>query len=266
MLPSNSNKRSNFPTRPSVQLRSNSFPEDLLSDGKDLYTQIEFVNYKTITGGFDFNLLKDFATVSVAVPVGGMSLPIPKKINDTQTLNWNDVEGTGQLLSIASSANIFGRFGDIAGQATSAFTGLQLNPFLFMVFQRPNFKEFSFSWTFAPKNIRESRILSSIINQFKRESLPKFRGGILDYPNLALIKIHPNDVFGNLKFKPCAVTSVLVDYTGTGPSFFKETKAPTVVNLTVNFKEIQLQGSGDIGDYGYTSAINAINTVRNLFE
>jgi len=244
MLPSNSNKRSNFPTRPSVRLPSNSFPEDLLGDGKELYTQIQFVSYQSIAlGGLGLG------SSLLAVPVGGMILPIPKKINDVQAITWTEVSATDTGLSIAArlvanretaaaaaaSAGI-----STLGQIGSAFSGIQLNPFLFMTFQRHNFKEFSFSWTFAPKNARESRMLSVIINQFKNESLPAYRGLILNYPNLALIKIYPNDVFDNLKFKPCAVASVLVDYTGAGPSFFKGTKAPTVVNLTVNFKEIQL--------------------------
>ena len=43
-----------------------------------------------------------------------------------------------------------------------------------------------------------------------------------------------------MKFRPCAVNGVSVDYTGAGvPSFFKN-GAPTVINLTLQLTEIQL--------------------------
>ena len=48
------------------------------------------------------------------------------------------------------------------------------------------------------------------------------------------------------KLKPCAIIAVQVDYTGAGqPSFFKS-GAPTIVNLTLQLKEYQLQSAQDI--------------------
>jgi len=264
MFPANTTRRSNFPTRPARITDTNSFPEDLFSDGKNLGMRIQFVSYQTVAR---FGAGLDFFGVSSVVhtPTGGMSLPIPKKINDSQILSWKEESAT-QLVAGAAAQGAAALIGRAAGPAASvvsqtllgsitvagAALGAQVNPFLFMAFQQPNFKEFSFSWTFAPKNERESQILRNMINQFKNQSLPENSGLLLDYPNLALIKFLPDDIFGNLKFKPCAVTSVSVDYTGAGPSFFKNgtgrsTGAPTVVNLTVNFKEIQVWFRGQVG-------------------
>jgi hypothetical protein len=260
MFPVNTTRRSNFPTRPARITDTNSFPEDLFSDGKNLGMRIQFVNYKNV------GLASLLSTIGIganfAIPRGGISLPIPKKINDNQIITWKEESGTDYLKGMASSvlgglmARSSPAVGGVISQAIagsvaagSAAFGISVNPFLFMVFQQPNFKEFSFSWTFAPKNERESEILRNIINEFKDRSLPgfaPFTGGlVLDYPDVVLMKFLPNDIFGNLKFKPCAITSVMVDYTGAGPSFFKDRSGasngkPTIVNLTVNFKEIQI--------------------------
>lgn len=266
MLPTTTTRRSNFPTRPQKAITTNYIPEDVISSGRNLYTQIEFVAYSfgyqtfgTGLSGFLSNIGVFGGRGGVARPNGGMVLPIPKKINESQTLTWEQDSATRIAASVgslfagpASSAAAASAFGG-AGNFISALSGLQINPYLFMYFKSPNYKEFSFSWTFAPNNQRESQALANIINQFKANSLPTFGFAFMGYPNIALIRLMPSDLLGNLKFKPCAITSVLVDYTGAGPSFFKSSPgnssssgAPTVVNLTVNFKEIQLWDRNEI--------------------
>ena len=62
----------------------------------------------------------------------------------------------------------------------------------------------------------------------------------MNYPNIANIFMLPSSDF-TFEFKPCAITSVQVDYTAGGqPSFFIGTNAPTIVNLTISVKEIEL--------------------------
>jgi hypothetical protein len=259
MFPRTNLRRSNFPTSPRKVINSNSFPEDLQAGGRNLYTQIQFVaysfGYQTFADNFFSAVTSQIFSGAggVANPVGGLILPVPKKINEAQALTWNEESALGlaQQATGLGGPNVTGaiNFG-------SALAGFTLNPYLFMFFQRPNYKEFSFSWTFAPVNQRESRTLANIVNQFKSNSLPTFGGVAMGYPNLALIRIHPGDVFGNLRFKPCAITSVIVDYSPTGPSFFSDSAinnatgrsngAPTLVNLTVNFKEIQLWDRNEI--------------------
>lgn len=263
MLPTNVTRRSNFPTRPQKAITTNYIPEDVISSGRNLYTQIEFVaysfGYQTFGTGISGFLGLFGNRGGVARPNGGIVLPIPKKINESQTITWEQDSATKVAASVgslftgpASSAAAASALGG-AANFLSSMAGLQVNPYLFMYFKSPNYKEFSFSWTFAPNNQRESRALANIINQFKANSLPTFGLTWMGYPNIALIRLMPSDLLGNLKFKPCAITSVLVDYTGAGPSFFKSSPgnssssgAPTVVNLTVNFKEIQLWDRNEI--------------------
>lgn len=109
-----------------------------------------------------------------------------------------------------------------------------------MMFKRPNFKEHTLQWTLAPNTQEESETLKRIINQCKRAALPS--GGrtdlMMQYPDMCTVSFTPDNYL--YKIKPCAIISVQVDYTGAGgPSFFKS-GAPTVVNLTLQLKEIEL--------------------------
>lgn len=62
--------------------------------------------------------------------------------------------------------------------------------------------------------------------------------GLQKYPKMAMVQFRPNNYL--YVIKPCAIISVQVDYTGAGgPSFFKS-GAPTIVNLTLQLKELQL--------------------------
>lgn len=278
MLPFTSSRTSNLPTRPQRQLPSNFLPEDLLSSGRNVYTQIQFVEYNF--GRQTMGPSSRFSGGGVAKPTGGMVLPVPRKINEAQTLSWAEDSATKMGVSLASRLLTGpGAASPIAasvGSFGSALLGVRVNPYLFMYFQQPNYKEFVFSWTFAPENARESQILANIINQFKSNSLPAFGTFVMDYPNIALIKMHPSDLLGNLMFKPCAVISVSVDYTGAGPSFFKNSYgqqgssgAPTVVNLSVTFKEIQLWDRREINSRASAGGSNVVidpNTGAQLPE
>lgn len=244
-VPINGGLPPNFPTPAQKTITNFTFPSDLITDSRQFYTQIQFV--KTIP----------FASEgSYGRPVGGINLPIPKKLNDNQVLVWEEVSLTAMiaqgLLTAGQFAGNGGNFsrrlallGTAASQAGGAastvagMAGVAINPFLWMMFKSPAFKEFTLTWTFAPNNEQESNLLASIIRNFKINSLPSASGAFYEYPDVALIRLFPNDVF-TFKFKPCAVQSVQVDYTGGGvPSFFAN-GAPTIVNLTLFLKEIEL--------------------------
>jgi len=234
-----------LPKKPTAGYSMLSYPGDLIADGREYYTQIHFVKYH-YTYATDGNN---------AEPKGGFILPLPKKINEAQTLNWEAVSATaaaaqgGLILSgmsgvSAGAGNLAARIGMAGGMVAKgilgAMAGVAPNPFLWMLFTQPNFKEHTFSWTFTPSNAKESDTIRAIIRYMKFNSLPDVKLGIAyGYPLIALIKFKPDDVF-TFKLKPCAVVSVQVDYTGGGsPSFFKN-GAPTVINLSVGFREIEV--------------------------
>lgn len=227
----------NFPTKPTTGIESNSFPADLVADQRQFYTQISFVNYNSslATGsgrGFSMG--------------GSIMLPIPRKLNDNEVIVWEEWSGKDAMLGLARKVTGLSRIAsalaagvETAGPAVSIATGQQLNPFQYMMFKRPGFKEHTLSWTLAPNSQQESDTIRKIINQCKRAALPTPNGTFLmTYPQIAQVAFRPDEYL--YKLKPCAIISVTADYTGTGgPSFFKS-GAPTVVNLTLQLKEIQL--------------------------
>ena len=227
----------NFPYKPTTGMNSNSFPADLVSGQRQFYTQIAFVNYSSglATGG------------GAGLAMGGsVMLPIPRKLNDNEVILWEEWSGKDAMLGLARQLGGINRIAssivagaETAGPAVSIASGQQINPFQFMMFNRPGFKEHTLQWTLAPNTQQESDTIRKIVNQCKKAALPTPNGKLLmTYPQIAQVSFKPNTYL--YKLKPCAIISVQVDYTGTGgPSFFKS-GAPTVVNLTLQLKEIQL--------------------------
>lgn len=221
----------NFPMPPSRSWSgSMTFPADLIQNNRNFYTEISFVNYGLggSVGGFG----------------GAIRLPIPRKLNDAEVILWEEwsmLDKAQQAAQLSNKASTLVGGLQVAQGPVSTYFGQQVNPFQFMMFRRPNFKEHVFQWQLAPNNEQESNILKNIIRQCKMAALPTPNGKFLmTYPKLARVRFQPNDHLYTIK--PCAIISVQVDYNGAGqPSFFRTTGAPTVVNLTLQLKEITLQ-------------------------
>lgn len=236
----------NFPQPPQRGFSNDSFPGDLISGDRKFYTSISFAKFTgySLTGGISLNF------------GGNIKLPIPRKLNDNEVMIWEEWSGAQTAGSAVGTLAQYLGFNNIATAASNltagldkvgSFTGTTVNPFMFMMFKRPAFKEFTLQWSLAPNSQRESDSLDQIIKKCKRAALPTTSGAFMEYPEIANIKLYAgqaNDKY-LFKFKPCAIISVQVDYTGTGmPSFFKS-GAPTVVNLTMQLKEIELWSKND---------------------
>lgn len=240
----------NFPTKPGFgdSGRGKSFPKDLINGSREFYTSISFVKYNS---PLNTNLLGQGLE-----PAGQVILPIPKKLNDNEVILWEEWSGKDALAGAASMAgNFAGRLSSslvagaaaVGGPLVSIETGLQINPYQFMMFKRPMFKEHTLTWTLAPNSQEESDDLRDIIKQCKRAALPPsigYSNPIIEYPKLAQVSFKPAGYL--YKLKPCVIVAVQVDYTAGGqPSFFKS-GAPTIVNLTLQLKEYELQSEQDI--------------------
>lgn len=241
---------SNFPTKPTPALPTIlSFPRDIVADNRNFYIQIDFVDYNSLSWNYVSGNTTKFPN-----PTGGLILPLPKKINDTQTVIWEEASATGMASALHSGV------GSIRSNIASPFggaLGISPNPFLWMLFRTPDFKSFNLSWTLAPNNQQESQDIMKIINKFKYAQLPIAEGPVYFYPSIAMIKMYPNDIF-TVKFRPCAIIRVSVDFTAAGgPSFFKN-GCPTIINLSVDIKEIELWTKGNFnnGDYDSIAATN----------
>lgn len=249
----------NFPQPPGRNTGGGgmSFPSDLISSGREYYTEISFQEYNYGSTG-----------IGALSYGGGVKLPIPRRINDNESIIWEEGSltqiGTQSLNSAGAFAGQFGKVGQtigrgavgLSGAITAAVAGQDLlgafsvgptggqavNPFQFMMFKRPNFKEYTFSWILAPNTKQDSDNLKQIIDKCKKAALPSSGSfqGLMKYPQMATIRFRPDNYL--FKLLPCAILSVQVDYTAAGPSFFKS-GAPTIVTLTMQLKELQLQKS-----------------------
>lgn len=235
------------------------FPNDLFAGGRNYATSIGFVKYNSalakiasLIGGRAPGMLSD-ATSSLGNIIGDVSgfsqpsgsvfnLPIPTKINDSSVFSWSETSATRFLSQRAQGAA--SGLNTIAGIAA----GVAINPFLIMYFQRPNFRQFTFQWTLPARTPQESQTIKDIVNELRNEAAPQNFGTIgMGYPSLAIIRFLPNDVFGMLTLKPCAILNVTVDHTPAGPSFFRDTNAPTTVNLAIVVQETEIKWRGDYG-------------------
>jgi len=217
-----------------------------------------------------YSAQQQLTATPLAIPEGGgIRLPIPRKLNDVQTVVWSsgsiysDAAGVLSTLAGKTATTAF----NTAKMGVSAASGYSVNPLLFMTFQKPNYKEHSLSWSFTPNTEQESNTLVDIINYLKFNSLPKqvLGGGIYEYPNILFVRLFPKDEF-TMKFRPCAVNGVSVDYNGAGvPSFFKN-GAPTVVNLTLQLTEIQLWDQTNYTGGKGTTPADALETARTTIR
>lgn len=278
-----------------------SYPLNLKADNREYFTRIRFIEYRPsllaptieesitpITGALSDSAIGAALTAAANVDIASITsdystapfsgatltnnpgisfrgetinLPIPKKINEMNMMNWSEISLTQSVVSTIRSTAMSLPGGaartavnaiDTAISAASiggALFGVQINPFILQYFQRPSFREFSFTWTLAPRNRKESEQINKIINQIKAAQAPRkgVTGGVfMGYPDLAIVQFHPVDDF-QVRLNECVIVGVNVDYTPAGPSYIGRTAAPTMVNLTIHLKETKLWWSEDWG-------------------
>jgi len=124
--------------------------------------------------------------------------------------------------------------------------GNVLNPNLELLFGGVNLRSFTFDFDFAPRNLEESNVVKQIIRIFKQSMAPKTgsntdgAGLFIQAPNVFLLKYktgsrdHP---YLN-KFKPCALTSMAMNYTGSGSYATYADKTPVHMKLNLSFTEL----------------------------
>lgn len=145
-----------------------------------------------------------------------------------------------------------------AGQAASApnfvqrATGKRINNNMELLFNGPNLRIFNFSFKLRPRTESESIVCRNIIKSLKRDSAPKTSTTnlFLETPNVFLLEYiyqaqdgivptytqHP---FMNM-IKPCALTSINVNYTPDGSYMTYETNGSMVgYDLNLTFQEIE---------------------------
>mgnify|MGYP001213684046 CR=1 FL=1 len=179
--------------------------------------------------------------------------------------------GDGEEMQNAIRASLSGlAINQFGGNTTpnsvmSRGMGKILNSNKELLFDGVNLREFKFDFTFTPRSKPEGTRAMDIIRSLKMAMAPKkgedstgSSGGILiNSPDLFLLqyrsgnKQHP---FLNT-FKPCALTSLSVNYTGTGTyATYEDGSVPVHMKVAMSFKEtnpIYEEDYKGVGGVGY---------------
>jgi hypothetical protein len=237
--------------------------------------------YKTDWGGKGFTNVGIDALKSVGATIGkGPGAGIQEVINRL-------TQATGRVPSFAANViaeainNLPGRIGgnvDI-NDVLGGIGGVVINPNAELMFTGFEMRSFGLEFKMTPYDEQEANIIKEIITTFKKAALPsigKPPSSVLDpifggdgfdtknpnanyigVPNLVKVtfKRGSEDHPFLVKYKPCALTDIKVDYTpdgtyatyaGTGAS----DGSPVATVLTLGFKESKLVYSQDITSSG----------------
>ena len=163
--------------------------------------------------------------------------------------------------------------GEGRGGALSAFMGEAPNPNVTAFFKGVPLKEHSFTWDLYPQSDDESFKLQLLINEIRKQSLPKREGKkiktgpgggggglapdagagettiypFLTYPKEMHCSISTNGKQSTINFKPAFITQINANYAPGGPAFL-ENGTPAGIQLTLGFKEIDIWTTEDYDD------------------
>jgi len=165
-----------------------------------------------------------------------------------------------------------------AGQIVTSATNRAVNPYATGVFKSIGFKSFNFTFKLYPLNKRDTEAMKKVINYFKFSMLPEDevvlasygdpvadlsyqqKTGLQKLPHRFSISFN-GEVAGwvseyMFKIEDAALTSFSVDYESEGgPSFFKDTNAPTNATLNMTFIESKIHTrERDISMYDVNTA------------
>ena len=124
------------------------------------------------------------------------------------------------------------------------------NPKQTLAFNGVDLKSYSFKWTLAPRNRKESDTIRDIANLIKRKILPSYANAgpiekaFLNYPNTVDIYLLGVAADYYMTFKTCMISDFSVDYASEGLSFLTGGK-PSVVNFSMTLKEMEIHTAED---------------------
>ena len=137
----------------------------------------------------------------------------------------------------------------VAKNAADLSSGTAVNPHIALLFQAVGLKTFNLTWKFAPRTQDESDSLKGIIKSMQKAIHPEFvtqeNNFFLKYPNQVDCYYQGSGDYLHF-FKRAAVTQFQVNYQPEGGNvLFAGTGAPTFVELTMGFQEVEIWTAED---------------------
>jgi hypothetical protein len=180
-------------------------------------------------------------------------------IENLQKLGGNLVQGAKGLIDEATGEGKNAAAALLAGYVvgnTSLATrasGIVINPNMELLFQGPKLRTFSFTFQFAPRFKAEADVVRKIVKSFKMFSAPQIErtGAIfLKTPKIFQLDYIYNGDGGDTasgqthpylnKIKPCALTSVNVNYTPGGKYMtYADGGSMVQTTMTLSFNELE---------------------------
>jgi hypothetical protein len=153
------------------------------------------------------------------------------------------------------------------GKSINAATGQAVNPQSTLSFEGVNLRAFQMDWTLYPESEGEANDIKKIVRTIKRQILPKtvsltgntgvnadttassaLSRAFLEYPAVCFINLLGIDESSFVKFKPCMVDSISVDYGPSGAIVIAQGGVPQGVKISMSFKELEIQTREDFED------------------
>jgi hypothetical protein len=164
--------------------------------------------------------------------------------------------GMGGMVQIAQNALVSMMINMVPGTGQFGFTdvlqrqsGLVINPNTEFLFNAPKLRQFNFTFTFVPRSEKEAQMVKDIIRNFKKHMAPKrtitnisgnVGGGFLQAPDIFKLEYRTGNnphQFLN-KFKFCALTNMVVNYSGGNGYMSYEDGTPVLTTITLGFNEL----------------------------
>lgn len=196
-----------------------------------------------------------------------IALYMPNQLKIDYNVNWEDADGAGiemlargfkevgNVLNEGFSEKSLGSASGFAGDVLKSLAlsasdkkigigaGLAVNPKKEQAFNGVEFRKFSFTYMFSPRDINEAQAVLNIIHEFKYHMHPEFLNEsafTYIYPSEFDVVYYngPTENLNIHKHTSCVLVSMDLDYTPNGNFVTFPNGMPTQIQMTLNFKEL----------------------------
>ena len=188
----------------------------------------------------------------------------PTKDNILEKLKKTALAGAGGLAidlaaRLVTPALDFATAGGNGKAILQSMFGQQIDPRLDMLFNRVQYRTHTFTFTLIPRNQREAEHINQILNLFQFYMLPKYGGAagessvesyFIGYPyefDITLIDGAYTPSHHINKIDRSVLTSCNINHASTQRVAFVGLYYPASTSLTLDFKEVRLQGRDSYG-------------------
>jgi len=189
------------------------------------------------------------ATQKAGGLLAGLGIAGAGAIAKTVAQNLGEFAATKLGATSRSAAGAGKQAGEFVDKYKGLVSGEAINPNITLNFKGVKLREHTFTWRLIAKDADESKAIENILIKLRQMALPKMQGGgaiALSYPYIASIEFFPAIIkISDLK---CFISDIRISYDGVGhPSFYRDTSAPVVIDLSITFKERAILTSDDYG-------------------